>query len=81
MWTPPSLIRSRIVGLVDRVGDWLESLTHDRLRTVAVTHPAVVRAAVVVVLDAAPTSFWRVDVAPVSRTVLHFRDGCWTLRL
>jgi hypothetical protein len=32
-------------------------------------------------LDTPPKSFWRIDVAPVSRTVLHFRDGRWTLRL
>jgi broad specificity phosphatase PhoE len=70
-----------IVGLVDRVGGWLETLTHDRLRTVAVTHPAVIRAAIVLALDVSAKSFWRIDITPVSRTVLHFRDGCWTLRL
>lgn len=70
-----------IVGLVDRVGGWLESLTQDRRRTVAVTHPAVIRAAVVVALDVSAKSFWRIDIKPVSRTVLHFRDGRWTLRL
>jgi hypothetical protein len=26
-------------------------------------------------------SFWRIDIAPVSRTVMHFRNDCWTLRL
>jgi broad specificity phosphatase PhoE len=70
-----------IVGLVDRVAGWLESLTDNRLRTVAVTHPAVVRAAILLALDVSPESFWRIDITPVSRTVLHFRDGRWTLRL
>ena len=42
--------------------------------------PAVIRAAILVALDAPPKSFWRIDVAPVSRTVMHFRGHAWTLR-
>ena len=45
----------------------------------AVTHPAVIRAVILIALDAPPKSFWRIDIAPASRTVLHFR-GRWTLR-
>jgi broad specificity phosphatase PhoE len=70
-----------VVALIGRVRGWLESLTSTRGRLIAVTHPAVVRAAVLVALDAPPKSFWRVDVAPVSRTVLHFRGHVWTLRV
>lgn len=70
-----------IADLVSRVARWLESLTANPLRTVAVTHPAVIRAAIVAALDIAPASFWRIDVAPVGRVVMHFRDGRWTLRL
>ena len=47
---------------------------------VAVTHPAVIRAAILIALDAPPKSFWRIDIAPVSRTVMHFRGHAWTLR-
>jgi broad specificity phosphatase PhoE len=68
-----------IVELVARVAGWLKRM--DGGRTVAVTHPAVIRAAVLVALDAPPKSFWRIDVAPVSHTVLHSRGGAWTLRL
>ena len=25
-------------------------------------------------------AIWRIDVAPLSRTVLHARDGVWTVR-
>jgi len=46
---------------------------------VAVTHPAVIRAAILLALDIPPKSFWRIDIAPVSQTVMHFRKGCWTL--
>ncbi|UXA06816.1 histidine phosphatase family protein [Mycobacterium sp. SMC-2] len=70
-----------ILDLIQRVGGWLESLTDEASRAVAVTHPAVIRAAVVHSLDAPPESFWRIDIAPVSRTLLHFRNGRWTLRL
>lgn len=70
-----------IAGLIHRVAGWLESLTGDVAPTVAVTHPAVIRAAILAGLDAPSESFWRMDIAPVSRTVLHFRNGRWTLRL
>ncbi|AFM19406.1 fructose-2,6-bisphosphatase [Mycolicibacterium chubuense NBB4] len=69
-----------VVDLIDRVRGWMESLTSERTRVVAVTHPAVIRAAIVAVLDAPPKSFWRIDVAPASRTVMHFRGHAWTLR-
>lgn len=69
-----------IVDVVERVRGWLDSLAGRRGRLVAVTHPAVVRAAILVALDAPPKSFWRVDVAPASRTVLHLRAHAWTLR-
>ena len=69
-----------IVALIDRVARWLDSLTFNALRTAAVTHPAVIRAAIVAILDAPPESFWRIDIAPLSRTVMHFRGQAWTLR-
>jgi broad specificity phosphatase PhoE len=69
-----------VVELVDRVAGWLESLTASHSQTVAVTHPAVIRAAILVALDAPPKSFWRIDISPVSRTVMHFRGHAWTLR-
>ncbi|MCV7202987.1 histidine phosphatase family protein [Mycolicibacterium peregrinum] len=69
-----------VVGLVNRVRGWMDSLASTRGRLVAVTHPAVVRAAIMVVLDAPPKSFWRIDIAPMRRTVMHFRGQAWTLR-
>ena len=70
-----------IVDLIERVSGWLASLTGAASPTVAVTHPAVIRAAVLASLGPPPEAFWRLDIAPVSRTVLHFRNGRWTLRL
>lgn len=69
-----------VVDLIDRVTGWMDSLTADRARVVAVTHPAVIRAAIVIALDAPPKSFWRIDIAPASRTVMHFRGHAWSLR-
>ncbi len=70
-----------IAGLIERVALWLKSLTGNTVATVAVTHPAVIRAAILAALDGPPESLWRIDIAPVSRTAMHFRDGRWTLRL
>lgn len=69
-----------VVDLIGRVRGWMDTLTDNPGRLVAVTHPAVIRAAILVALDAPPKSFWRIDIAPVSRTVLHFRGNAWTLR-
>jgi broad specificity phosphatase PhoE len=69
-----------IVDLIARVRTWLDTLTATHARVVAVTHPAVIRAAILNALDAPPKSFWRLDIAPVSRTVMHFRGHTWTVR-
>jgi broad specificity phosphatase PhoE len=69
-----------IVGLLSRVSGWLESVADGGGRVVAVTHPAVIRSVVLIALEAPPKSFWRIDIAPATRTVLHHRGGGWTLR-
>lgn len=69
-----------VVDVVGRVRDWLHTLTAGPDRIIAVTHPAVIRSAILVALDAPPKSFWRMDIEPVSRTVLHHRGAGWTLR-
>ncbi len=66
-------------ALIDRVGAWL-----DRLDTpgaaVAVTHPAVIRAALLYVLDAPASAFWRIDVVPLTIADLRRNGSRWTLR-
>ncbi|MGW1742705.1 histidine phosphatase family protein [Nocardia sp. NPDC001965] len=70
-----------ILDLIERARGWLDEVVGAaRPRTVAVTHPAVIRAVLVVALGAAPESFWRFDVAPGARVRLHHRTA-WTLRL
>ena len=58
----------------------LDVLSNGRTRLVVVTHPSVIRGAILVALNAPPKSFWRIDIAPVSRTVMYFRGHAWTLR-
>lgn len=68
-----------IVDLLRRVGGWLDAGLEPG-HTVGVTHPAVIRAAVVHALGAPPAAFWRVDVAPLSLVDLRHNAGRWTLR-
>lgn len=67
-----------VLALVERVRGWLAERPVGR--TVAVTHPAVVRAVLVTALAADPASFWRIDVPPLTTTSLHGLGGRWTLR-
>jgi broad specificity phosphatase PhoE len=56
------------VELVERAASWLDSLPSGRI--VAVTHPSVIKAVIVHAIHANPESFWRIDIAPLSRTVM-----------
>jgi broad specificity phosphatase PhoE len=68
-----------LTALLTRVERWLHAAPADG-HTVAITHPAVVRAAVVTTLAAAAPGFWRLDIAPLTATELRGRPGRWTLR-
>ena len=69
-----------LIDVLARVGRWLEEQAADGHKTLAVTHAVVIRAAVVHALMAPPAAAWRIDVAPLSRTVLHARHRRWTVR-
>lgn len=69
-----------IAGLLRRAGAWLDGRAPERGRTVAVTHSAVIRAMVVHVLGAPPQAFWRVDIAPLTLSVISHDGRRWTLR-
>lgn len=66
--------------LIARIVPWLDRQRETGGRVVAVTHPAVIRAAVVVVLGAPPASFWRIDVGPLAQVALRSDGRRWTLR-
>ncbi|WP_281372449.1 histidine phosphatase family protein [Granulicella arctica] len=67
------------VQLIARVGIWMKKQT-DAGHTVAVTHPVVIRAAILCGLQAPAHSFWRIEVAPLSITDLRFNGRLWTVR-
>lgn len=71
-----------VADLLERVGRWLDGLAGEggSVRVVAVTHAAVIRAAVVRALGAPPDAFGRVDVAPLGRAVLSRSGPDWRLQ-
>lgn len=68
-----------LLDVIRRIGQLLDG-HRDPGHTVMVTHPAVIRAAVVHSLGAPPEAFWRLDVAPLSVADLRHHNGRWTLR-
>lgn len=66
-----------LLDLADRVSGLLAELRERSDRLVAVTHAAVVKAAVVHALRAPAEAVWDVDVAPSSRTELHATPTGW----
>ncbi|ADJ22316.1 Phosphoglycerate mutase [Hyphomicrobium denitrificans ATCC 51888] len=69
-----------VEALLARVANWLRAAPERQGRSVAVTHPAVIRAAVVVALEANPVSFWRIDIAPLGIVELGSNGKRWTLK-
>ena len=73
--------RERILlGSIPLDGDLAERLREDG-HTIAVTHAAVIRAAVVTALGAPAQSFWRIDIEPLSRIALRSDNRRWVLRV
>ncbi len=68
-----------LASLMQRVAHWLEGEKAVDRRSILVTHASIVRAAIVHAIDAAPKSFWRIDIAPLSVTRLSGNDGRWNL--
>jgi len=68
-----------IAAVIRRVGQWLADEQAWRQRTIVVTHPTIIRAAIVHAIEAAPQSFWRIDIAPLSVTRLSSLGGRWNL--
>ncbi|GII66321.1 phosphoglycerate mutase [Sphaerisporangium krabiense] len=69
-----------VAALIGRVAGWLAA-RHGDGRVLAVTHPAVVRAAVVHAMAAPPRAFWGVDVPPLGHVTVTSDGRRWHLRL
>lgn len=68
-----------LAALLQRVGGWLDRFERPD-HTVAITHPAAIRAAITHVLGAPAAAFWRIDIEPLSLTDLRRHAGRWTVR-
>jgi broad specificity phosphatase PhoE len=67
-----------LVDLIARVGVWMDEQCMGK-DTVVVTHPSVIRAAIVHALQIPVQTFWRFDIAPLTLTDLRF-NRTWTVR-
>ncbi|ARX82228.1 histidine phosphatase family protein [Streptomyces alboflavus] len=71
-----------LLAFITRVGGWLDTRpVGDGARVVAVAEPAVVRAALVYALKAPPSTYWNVDVGPLSTVGLAGDGRRWSLRI
>ncbi|ANP53997.1 broad specificity phosphatase PhoE [Streptomyces griseochromogenes] len=71
-----------LLAFITRVAGWLDTRpVGDGGRIVAVAEPSVIRAALVYVLKAPPSTYWNIDVRPLSATTVTGRAGRWNLRL
>ena len=68
-----------VPALIERVSDWLTQALARESATLAVTHAAIVRAAIVNALGADSSAFARIDVAPLSLARLSGHAGRWNL--
>ena len=66
--------------LCARVGQWMKSLEAQPGHIVAITHPFVIRAALLHAMQFPVSMFYRIDVEPLSATELRFHN-VWRLRL
>jgi broad specificity phosphatase PhoE len=62
-----------------RVADWLDRQAKTNGRVVVVTHPVILRAAIVHALGASAAAFQSIDVGPLSAAVFSFSNR-WRLR-
>ena len=69
-----------LLALMQRVSGWMSDRLHDDGHTIAVTHAAVIRAAVIDALGAPSQSFWRIDVEPLGLVDLRSDKRRWVLR-
>ena len=66
--------------LLARAEAWLGAMAGRGGRTLAVTHPPVLRAVIVQALGAGPTAFWRIEAPPLCRARLSHDGRRWVLQ-
>jgi broad specificity phosphatase PhoE len=69
-----------LARFVRRVSGWVRARQQPDGRALVIADQTVIRAIVLHVLDAEVRSFWRLDVAPWSLSVVQYANGEWRLR-
>jgi len=67
-------------AVAQRGAGLLERLAGEGGHTIAVTHPVLIRAAIVHVLGAPLSSVWKIDIEPLSLTDFRNDGRRWVLR-
>ncbi|MES2308762.1 MAG: histidine phosphatase family protein [Verrucomicrobiota bacterium] len=69
-----------LIDLLTRISIWMDIQGQRGGRILAVSHPSVIRAAILHTIGAPSQSFWRINIEPLSITDLRGNKGHWTLR-
>ncbi|HEX4569378.1 MAG TPA: histidine phosphatase family protein [Dongiaceae bacterium] len=69
-----------VADVIRRIARWSDSLERGEGRILAITHPTILRAALIHAMGAPVSSFWRVDVAPLSRLTLSRQGAHWRVQ-
>ncbi|MDQ6617710.1 MAG: histidine phosphatase family protein [Actinomycetota bacterium] len=69
-----------LADLLQRVAVWVHEIGRTPGRTIAVTHSAVIRGAIIGATEATEATFWHLDIGPLSRTWLRSNGDRWALR-
>lgn len=69
-----------LAAVMRRAAAWLDGQGRASGHVVAVTHAAVIRAAILFAVGAPAAAFWHLDVGPLSLTDLRFDAARWTWR-
>lgn len=70
-----------LTEVATRTAGFLDSMQSAGGQLIAVTHPAVVRAAMTHILAVPLTSYWRIDTPPLSLIRLYSDSTRWVLRI
>jgi len=65
--------------VIHRVQAWMDGLLQPSGSVLAITHPTIIRAAIVSALGAGPHALRHIDIAPLSRAKLSGDGRRWTL--
>jgi broad specificity phosphatase PhoE len=68
-----------LASLMERVAAWLDAEKPANRKAILITHPSIIRAAIVHALRAPRPSFWRLEIAPLTTTRLSGAHGRWNL--